>query len=237
MRYQWAVATHKGRVRTNNEDAVYPTTAGSGPGPALFMVADGMGGHVAGEVASQIAVEQAMSTEGPVEQRVEAGNLAILAEATRKPELAGMGTTMTLLEVLPDSSGRLAHVGDSRAYLLRDGELGQITVDHTVVTEYLRAGKLTADQAVDHPQRNMLTRALGLIHGIEVDTLELDLRPGDRILICSDGVSDYVSGEDIHAALAAGTAEEVVWDLVERANRAGGYDNITAVVVDVTEPG
>jgi PPM family protein phosphatase len=233
MSYLWAAASHQGRLRPVNQDSVHPATSGRGDGPMVVMVADGMGGHAAGEVASRMAVEQALATDGTVEERVLAANSAILEEATRKPELAGMGTTLTLLELGDDSVGRLAHVGDSRAYLLREGRIEQITEDHTVVRQYVVSGKITAEEAVGHPHRSMLTRALGLTYRLEVDLDDVAFRPGDRLLLCSDGVSSMLSEAEIHEILTVGTPEEAVWGLVEAANRAGGHDNITALVVDV----
>lgn len=233
MRYQWAVASHQGRLRTNNEDSAYPGTSGSGFAPFVAMVADGMGGHVAGETASRIAVDTAVSVDGPVQARIRAGNTAILEEVSRRPELAGMGTTLTLVEIGKDAVARFGHVGDSRAYLLRKGGMRQLTEDHTIVAEYVRAGKLTPEEASDHPQRNMITRALGLVPEVEVDTFILGLRVHDRILLCSDGVNSMLGDAAIAAALDDSTPEEAVWALVEAANKAGGHDNITAVVVDV----
>ncbi|MFO7548214.1 MAG: PP2C family serine/threonine-protein phosphatase [Acidimicrobiia bacterium] len=233
MSYLWAVASHQGRLRPVNQDSVHPSTAGRGEGPVVVMVADGMGGHAAGEVASQMAVEHALAVDGSVEERVLAANSAILEEATRKPELAGMGTTLTLVELGDDLVGRLAHVGDSRAYLLREGRLEQITEDHTVVRQYVASGKITAEEAVGHPHRSMLTRALGLTYRLEVDRDDVVFRAGDRLLLCSDGVSGMLSEAEIHEILQLGTPEEAVWGLVEAANRAGGHDNITALVVDV----
>jgi len=233
VNYQWAAATHRGRVRAHNEDAVHPETAGRGSGPVVLMVADGMGGHVAGDIASRTAVEVAVATDAAPAERVEAANRAILDEVNRRPELAGMGTTLTLVELGADGVARFAHVGDSRAYLLRDGVLRQLTVDHTVVNEYVQAGKLTVEEAATHPQRSMLTRALGLVPVVQVDAFEEPLRPGDRLLLCSDGVSSMIDDEEIAEALREGTPEEAVWDLVERANHAGGLDNVTALIVDV----
>ncbi len=233
MNYQWATASHKGRVRTNNEDSVFPESSGSAD-EALLVLADGMGGHVAGEVASRIAIETTVEAGGSVKDRVAAANRAILEQVDRDPALAGMGTTITLLELKADRRGTFAHVGDSRAYLLRTGTLQQVTTDHTIVTEYLRAGKITAGQAADHPQRHMLTRALGLISDVEIDVFDKTFEPGDRVLLCSDGVSDMIDDGEIAEALASKeTAEEAVWELVERANRAGGQDNVTAIVVDI----
>lgn len=240
MKYQWATATHKGRVRANNQDSVHPTAAGSSDDGALLIVADGMGGHVAGEVASRIAIDAALGVkgetldfEGDVGERVGDANAAILAEVARRPELAGMGTTITMVELHADGIGAFAHVGDSRAYLLREGLLRQLTEDHTIVNEYLRSGKITEDQAAEHPQRHMITRALGLIPDVEVDVFRLELAPGDRLLLCSDGVNGMIDDASIRDALLTPTAEEAVWELVERANGAGGHDNVTAVVVDV----
>lgn len=235
MNYQWATATHKGRVRTNNEDSVFPESAGSTDDSVVLVLADGMGGHVAGEVASSTAIESAMATDGSVEDRVKAANRAILGKVAGDPRLAGMGTTITMLELRPGGEGTFGHVGDSRAYLFRAGKLEQVTVDHTIVTEYLRAGKITPEQAVDHPQRNMITRALGLVPDIEVDVFDMAFRHGDRVLLCSDGLSDMIPDAQIADALESRqTAEEAVWELVERANKAGGHDNVTALVVDIT---
>lgn len=236
MNFQWAVGTHRGLVRRGNEDAAYPATSGKSDGPVLIMVADGMGGAVAGEVASRLAVQHASDAEdSDVAGRVRAANEAILAEAEQHPELAGMGTTLTLFAIEPDGVARFAHVGDSRAYLLREEELRQLTIDHTVVNQYIRAGKLTREEAAIHPQRSMLTRALGLTPNVEIDTGEETLTSGDRLLLCSDGVNSMLDDDRIAEAMTVDTAEEVVWALIEGANRAGGHDNITALVLDVAD--
>lgn len=235
MRYQWASATHTGLVRSNNEDSLYPESSGSSDDVTLLMVADGMGGHVAGEVASRIAVETAADIVGPPGRRMVGANHAVLLEVAANQELAGMGTTMTILELGTDGVGRFAHVGDSRAYLLRDGSLRQLTVDHTVAAEYVAAGKLTPEEAHNHPQRNMITRALGLTQNLLIDEFEEPLEVGDRFLLCSDGVNSMLRDHEIAEQLAAATVEEAAWGLVEAANLAGGHDNITAVVVDVEE--
>lgn len=233
MRYQWASATHTGLVRSNNEDALFPDTSGSTEGTALLMVADGMGGHIAGEVASRIAVETARDIVGNPGRRVLGANNAILLEVASHPDLAGMGTTMTLVEMGEDGVGQFAHVGDSRAYLLRDGILRQLTEDHTVAAEYVAAGRLSPEEAMTHPQRNMITRALGLTQNLLVDEFEEPLIPGDRYLLCSDGVNSMLTDEEIADQLAADTPEEAAWALVEAANAAGGHDNITVLVIDV----
>lgn len=234
MRYVWATATHKGMVRDRNEDSVFPTSSGESTDDVLAIVADGMGGHVAGEVASRIAINAAASSDlGPTD-RVAAGNRAIREEVARDPGLEGMGTTMTLLKV-EDDIATIAHIGDSRAYLLRDGELQQVTEDHTVAAEYVAQGQLSPEEAASHPQRHMLVRTLGLTRFVNVDEVKVDLAPGDRVLMCSDGLTEMVRNEAIGKILADGAPDEVVWNLVETANEAGGVDNITVVVVEALE--
>ncbi len=236
MSYRWAVATHPGNVRAGNEDSAWPTTSGAGEGPLLVMVADGMGGAVAGEVASRLAVETAKSADGDIGERVLEANQAILSTVEERPELRGMGTTLTLFELHEeDRLARFAHVGDSRAYLLRDGELTQLTEDHTVVNMYLQTGAIGPDEVAGHPQRSLITRAVGLTPDLDVDTGNLTLEPGDRLLLCSDGVNSMIDDAAIADALAVPSAEEAAWLLVEQANLAGGHDNITALVVDVVE--
>lgn len=233
MSYHWAVATDRGRVRKINEDSLFPDTSGKSDGPTIVLVADGMGGHIAGERASAVATERAVESKGSLRQRVEAANMAIFEEIDAHPELAGMGTTMTLFELGEDGIIRFAHVGDSRAYLYRDAELTQLTVDHTVVAEYLRRGTIRPEEVSTHPQRSLITRALGLVPTIEIDTGEEPVETGDRLLLCSDGVNNMIGDTEIAASLDLDTPEEAVWDLVEKANRAGGQDNITAIVVQV----
>lgn len=219
-------------VRKNNEDSLFPTSSGESDGGVVLMVADGMGGHVAGEVASRLAVNAAASNDLDPADRVAAGNRAIREEVAREPGLEGMGTTMTLVE-LGDQVARLGHVGDSRAYLLAGGELHQITQDHTVAAEYVAQGRISAEEAATHPQRHMLTRTLGLTRFVNVDETELSLEEGDRLLLCSDGLTEMVSDGVISEALADGTPDDVVWRLIDLANDAGGVDNITVIVIDV----
>ena len=234
MRYLWAAATHQGMVRDNNEDSVFPTASGDSDDHVVLIVADGMGGHVAGEVASRIAINAAASTELDPVDRVAAGNRAIREEVARDPSLEGMGTTMTLL-VIDGDVATLAHVGDSRAYLLRQDELSQLTEDHTVAAEYVAMGQLSAEEAGSHPQRHMLTKTLGLTRFVNVDEYKVDLSRGDRILLCSDGLTEMVDDKTIARTLSSGSPDEVVWKLVELANEASGVDNITVVVVEVTD--
>lgn len=235
MKFQWAAATHPGRVRNNNEDSYVPEASGAGDGPVLLMVADGMGGAIGGEIASQLAVEHAATGSGSPIERVMRANQAVVDRTLSDPGLAGMGTTLTLAELGPDAVIRLAHVGDSRAYLWREGGLKQITDDHTVVAEQLAAGHISPTDAATHPQRSMLTRVLGISTDLEVDSLSTETNAGDRLLICSDGLTNMVEDEQIADLLSRGTPEEVVWALIEEANRAGGHDNVTVVVVDVEQ--
>jgi PPM family protein phosphatase len=234
VRYLWATATHQGMVRDTNEDSVFPKASGESSDEVLLIVADGMGGHVAGEVASRIAINAAASTDVDPADRVAAGNRAIREEVARDPGLDGMGTTMTLLQV-DDGVATIAHIGDSRAYLLRDGELTQLTEDHTVAAEYVAQGQLSPEEAATHPQRHMLLRTLGLTRFVNIDEVTVELQAGDRILICSDGLTEMVKDDAIASTLLDGTPDEVVWELVEMANNAGGVDNITVVVVEALD--
>lgn len=231
MNYQYAAATHRGRMRNNNEDSHWPTSSGRSKGPLVVMVADGMGGAVGGEVASTVAIETASNGPGSVVDRFDRANFGIYERSLEEPTLAGMGTTLTMLEFLSDGTANLAHVGDSRAYRWRDGELSQLTDDHTVVAEQLAAGRITEAEIANHPQRSMLTRVLGLSPEVEVDLSGVDLEPGDRLLVCSDGLTNMIDDLAIARLVGNGTLEEVAWNLVEAANRAGGHDNITVVVV------
>lgn len=235
MRYLWAAATHKGMVRQNNEDSLYPETSGESNGPATLVVADGMGGHVAGEVASRLAVNAAASNMLLPSDRVAAGNRAIREEVAREPDLEGMGTTMTLVSLGEDGSATFAHVGDSRAYLYRADELRQLTEDHTIAAEYVAQGEISAEEAASHPQRHILTRTLGLSRFVNIDEIQIALEPDDRILLCSDGLNEMVSDDAIAAAMDGGTVDDVAWKLIEMANEAGGVDNITVIVVDALD--
>jgi protein phosphatase len=233
VKYIWAAATHKGKVRDNNEDSLYPETSGESEGPVVLMVADGMGGHVAGEVASRLAVNAAASSNLSPADRVAAANRAIREEVARQTDLDGMGTTLTLVELKSNSTAEFGHVGDTRAYIHKDGELVQLTDDHTVAAEYVAMGKITPEEAANHPQSHMLTRCLGLTRFVNVDEIALDLEPGDRLLLCSDGLNSMIGDEIIAKALVIESADEAAWKLIDEANEAGGNDNITVIVIDV----
>lgn len=229
-----------GRVRTGNEDSYYA-------GNVVIAVADGMGGHAGGEIASSRALGPIERLEGKTYPSAEAASSALaeaIAEANRlvldhgeaNPELSGMGTTLTAAMV---REGRLhvAHVGDSRAYLLRNGELTQLTSDHTLVEQMVRDGQISRDEAAVHPHRSVLTRAIGVERAIEVDTLApLPLQPGDQILLCSDGLTGPL-GEDELARLLSehDDGDAAVQALIDAANAAGGPDNITVVLLQVDD--
>ena len=235
MRYVWATASHQGRVRRRNEDAVYPESSGASDSAILVGVADGMGGAIAGNVASSTALEaatgEAVDSDVTIVERVVAGNDEVLAEIERNPDLRGMGTTLTLGMFHADGTLELGHVGDSRAYRIRSEELELLTTDHTVVAELVAMGHLDPGDAERHPQRHLLTRALGL-GPVTVDQVTIELIDGDRVLMCSDGLTSMLSDEQIGEISSGEDVEPTVWALVEAANTAGGVDNISVAIVD-----
>ncbi|MDH3538419.1 MAG: Stp1/IreP family PP2C-type Ser/Thr phosphatase [Acidimicrobiia bacterium] len=236
MKYSWATSTHPGLVRISNEDSVYPDSDGTGDGPILVAVADGMGGHAAGEVASRLAIETVTASEGPIEERVAAANEAVLDAADQRSDQFGMGTTLTVGEFGANGTLLVGHVGDSRLYLFRGSTLLQVTTDHSLVAEYLASGTISAEEAEHHPQRNVITRALGIARTVQVDAHTVHLRPGDRVLICSDGLTNMVPEEAIATVLLDQPAAQAAgWALIEAANLAGGEDNITVAIIDVVE--
>ena len=234
---RYAVGTDPGLRREANEDSVYFSER-------LFAVADGMGGHAYGEVASSIAV--AVLADLDVEADDPLGELAGAAReiAIRLTDLAeenfdmrGMGTTLTAL-LWDGERFAVGHIGDSRCYVVREGELSQITRDHTMVQALVDDGRMAAEQAAEHPGRSMLMRALQAGSAHDPDLFFQDVEAGDRYLICSDGLSDVVGPAEIAELLtAAADGDEVVRTLIEAANARGGPDNITCVVVDVLPAG
>ena len=235
MKFTWATRTDVGRMRDHNEDSVWPTDDGTSEDPIVMAVADGMGGHAGGEVASAIALDTAMAVGGEPAIRVQAANLAVVDAARLRPRLSGMGTTMTLAVIDPDGDLDIGHVGDSRSYLFRAGTLEQITNDHSYVAEMIAAGKLTPAEAEVHPYRSVLTRAVGLDPTVEVDRYGRILEAGDRILLCSDGLTAMIPDDHIGRILMTSDPGETADALVAAANEAGGADNITVVVIDVAE--
>ncbi len=230
MRFRAGGITDVGRMRSANEDSLLLDDE-----HRVFAVADGMGGHQAGDVASQTAIEvfHARVRDGDaVDRAVAAANHEVHSKAEDDPSLSGMGTTVTAVHI-EGRVARFAHVGDSRAYLLRDGQLTQVTDDHSLVEELVREGRLSPDEAATHPQRSIITRALGIEESVDVDTYEIDLRPGDRVLLCSDGLTSMMRDEPIEELLRAESDPDVAARrLVDAANEAGGDDVVTVVVVD-----
>jgi protein phosphatase len=225
-----AVRTDTGRQRNANEDSLFTRAP-------VFVVADGMGGAQAGEVASKAAAEAfdrelaASPPERALEETIQGANRTIHELARKDPGLAGMGTTITAAIVdLEAEEVAIGHVGDSRAYRLRGGTLERLTRDHSLVEEMRRKGQLTEAQAEDHPQRSIITRALGPEPEVEVDLQTVPAKPGDVFLICSDGLTTMLDDEKIAHVLGRATSlQSAVKALVDEANRAGGRDNITVV--------
>jgi len=222
--------TDVGQVRDGNEDRFLVEV-----GLRLFAVADGMGGHRAGEVASTTAVEAlrtAVAQGRPLDEAILEANRSVFEKAAGDDALSGMGTTLTAIAVGSEHAVVVGHVGDSRAYLERDGELSQITDDHSLVEEMVREGRITPDQALVHPQRSIITRALGIDADIAVDLYPVELQAGDRLLICSDGLTTMIRPADIARILRQQPDPQRAADaLADAANAAGGEDNVTAVVI------
>ena len=230
--------TDPGRKRRGNEDAYVCR-------PPLFAIADGMGGAQAGEVASALAAEALtdMQANGTGERRVAAliqeANRRVHERASTDASTSGMGTTITVALVEDDGAVTFGHVGDSRAYLLRNGKLEQLTDDHSLVAELVRRGELSPAEAEVHPQRSVITRALGTDPDIDVDTFTFRAQPGDLFLICSDGLSDMLDHDMIASILLThrDDLEAASKALVQGANRAGGEDNISAVLFEIADDG
>jgi serine/threonine protein phosphatase PrpC len=246
LRVRSGAVTDTGRVRTINQDA-YLVLEDLG----LYVVADGMGGHQGGEVASQIAVDalRAAYVDPAADMLADAiaeANERIYDTGAADPNLHGMGTTVVAAAVLEedeggdDAGGQLlvANVGDSRAYLFRDGDLTQLTEDHSMVADLLREGRISEEEAEVHPQRNIVTRVLGVYDQVEIDFWPVDAVAGDRVVLCSDGLVNEVTDDQITAVLRRlADPQEAAAELVRRANEGGGRDNITVVVLDVVEDG
>ncbi|WP_182884321.1 Stp1/IreP family PP2C-type Ser/Thr phosphatase [Microbispora sp. H10885] len=234
---RYAARSDVGLLREGNEDSAYASGR-------LLAVADGMGGHAHGEVASSVAIAAMSSLDrdasggdllGAIEAAVRDANHQLHAMVARDPSLKGMGTTLTAM-LWSGPRFALVHVGDSRAYLLRNGELYQITHDHTLVQSLVDDGRITQEEAANHPQRSILLRALDGSGEVDPDLQDREAQVGDRYLLCSDGLSTVVSAETLHLTLTTiDDPEDVVRQLIDLANRGGGPDNITCVVADVIE--
>jgi protein phosphatase len=234
----YAARSDVGLVRSENQDSGYA-------GPHLLVVADGMGGHAGGDIASSIAIGRMVSLDGEshggddvtdhLVRSLAAANAEIQSQVEHTPELQGMGTTVTAL-LRAGNKVALAHIGDSRAYLMRGGSFSQITHDHSFVQSLVDDGRITAEEADSHPQRSLVTRVLTGAHDDEPDLMVREVRPGDRFLLCSDGLSGFVARDTIEEVLSAGNKVGPTADrLVELALRAGAPDNVTVVVADVVD--
>jgi serine/threonine protein phosphatase PrpC len=243
LRWRATGGTHVGRVRKGNEDAFLVDEE-----RGVFLVADGMGGHVAGEIASAIATQ---SVGGTLQEGVDRGlaaddlahsmvdsfrmaDLAIAEHVAANPETEGMGTTVTAIVVCTDGTYRLGHIGDSRAYLLRDGQLAQLSKDHTWVQREVDEGRLTPSAARKHPYSHILTRALGADPSDAPDLQAGQLQAGDLLLLCSDGLTGMVPDAHLQRILLTEAAnDERIAEMIALANKRGGRDNITAVIVEM----
>ena len=234
---RYAARSDVGLIRPGNEDSGYA-------GPSLLMVADGMGGHAAGELASAIAVATVADLDVHPPDRGDV--LSALADAVadagdaiadviaEEPDLMGMGTTVTGVYWLGERIA-IVHVGDSRAYLLRDGEFAQLTHDHTYVQSLVDAGRITEEEASVHPRRSLMLRALDGLHPVEADLSVREVRTGDRLMLCSDGLSGVVTADEMSAILGEGDPTGAVTRLVDRALERGAPDNVTVVVADIVD--
>jgi protein phosphatase len=250
MKLTYKAISDVGRKRSANEDSYF-----ADPELKLFVVADGMGGHAAGEVASRIAVDaiydfiqftnhdkditwpyefdEALSMGGNrLKTAIQTAHAKVLESTGNKKELQGMATTVVSL-LFEDGKTQVAHVGDSRAYLVRSGKLIQLTSDHSWVNEQLRSGAITSTQARNHPYRNIVTRALGGPNPVDVDVSEEEMQDGDILLLCSDGLNTMITDEDILTIISENPEdiEKACQVLIDRANQNGGEDNVTAILV------
>ena len=253
MRFSFSGDTNVGVKRTRNEDNLLKMSEES-----LFCVADGMGGHSSGEVASQIAVEgianfyrathqdeditwpYKMDKNRPYDENrfimsVKLANLRIFEASQREPRYRGMGTTMAGINFVDDCATVLvSHVGDSRVYRLREGELGQLTEDHSLLNDYIKAKKLTAEEIANFPHKNVIVRALGMKETVLVDLSRFEVHAGDIFLMCSDGLNGMISDAIIQETLSTfPDLDEAVHKLIERANEAGGMDNVTVIMARI----
>ncbi len=249
-----ALRTHVGMTRERNEDASY-----ADPGHRFFIVADGMGGHAAGDVASAMAVDGMrqvlqesaeeldlfacapsesgrMRIRALLENAIRAINAEVLMRGLREPDKRGMGTTLDVVLILADEAF-IAHVGDCRTYLFRDRFAFQATVDHTVAQAMHTAGRLSAEEAAQSPMRSVLSNSMGACPNLIVDHVTIELEPGDRLLLCSDGLYDYFTADELARCVTNHHADRALAELIDRACVRGGHDNLTGIIVEVgTQP-
>lgn len=238
------VKTDRGKIRDNNQDAYYLPLAFDKP---LFIIADGMGGHKAGEIASNLAIDlisesfrenfkKGIEGEDPVKanihKSINIANKSIYEKSKKEKAYAGMGTTVTLAYIDEDYI-YIGHVGDSRAYVIENASLRQVTEDHSLVEELIKNGSISKEEAKQHPQRNIITRAVGTAPDIEIDIFLLARDKVDILLLCTDGLTSMVEDNDIGKILVEeSNIEKACQDLVELSNKKGGYDNITVLAID-----
>jgi protein phosphatase len=229
------VITDTGRKRRRNEDAYVCE-------PPLFAIADGMGGAQAGEVASRLAAAAlkesgaAAGGEHRIYDLIQEANRRVYARSSTDPTTSGMGTTITVA-LVENGNVAFGHVGDSRAYLIRDGRMEQVTEDHSLVNELMKSGKLSREEAETHPQRSVITRALGTDPDVDADTFTIEAQAGDVFLLCSDGLTDMVGEREIQELVERNreNLDAALKSLVKAANRGGGEDNITVVAFEIAE--
>lgn len=227
--------THIGNVRASNQDSVlYEDTS------RLYGVADGMGGHNGGDIASQMAVlmlPRILESMVPSEDNIRAGfeqvNMMIYEEQMKDAVLSGMGTTLTVLWEA-EAEIILGHIGDSRAYRMRSGKIEQVSTDHSVVGEMVRDGLITEEQALQHPYRNVITQAVGTSESLQPDIRILDKMKGDKYILCTDGLYEYVSKDEICTLLMRYSPEDAAERMLEKALKKGGKDNVTILIAEVT---
>ncbi|MDF2677032.1 MAG: protein serine/threonine phosphatase [Bacillota bacterium] len=237
--------TNKGLLRENNEDNLLVNEAKY---YSLYAVADGMGGHSAGEVASMIALnaikdcfeksekDEKFKVPKFINESIQEANIIIREEASKNIEYTGMGTTVTMAVIdLSLNIAYIGNIGDSRTYILKSDAIKQITEDHTYVHELYREGKITVDEAKKHPKRNVITRAVGSEEIMQVDIFEIELEENDIILLCSDGLTTHLSDEIIFSTIKKYGCEKSVEKLIELSNDSGGTDNITLIIVDTNK--
>ncbi|MGO5290893.1 Stp1/IreP family PP2C-type Ser/Thr phosphatase [Porcincola sp. LCP21S3_C12] len=236
--------TDVGLKRNSNQDFVYASDQKVGRLPSLLIVADGMGGHAAGDLASRVCVETLVSSiegSGQTEtipilaEAVQKANRAVLKKAAEKPEYAGMGTTI-VAAVIDGNTLYVANVGDSRLYLIDDDRIDQITLDHSLVAEMVRSGRISPEQMRNHPEKNIITRAVGGEENVEADFFDVGLHKGDVVLLCSDGLTNMVEDEQIFRIIRREkTLRDAGQKLISAANSAGGRDNISVVLARLTD--
>ena len=236
--------TDVGLKRNSNQDFVYASDQKVGRLPSLLIVADGMGGHAAGDLASRVCVETVVSSiegSGQTEtipilaEAVQKANRAVLKKAAEKPVYAGMGTTI-VAAVIDGNTLYVANVGDSRLYLIDDDRIDQITLDHSLVAEMVRSGRISPEQMRNHPEKNIITRAVGGEENVKADFFDVGLHKGDVVLLCSDGLTNMVEDEQIFRIIRREkTLRDAGQKLISAANSAGGRDNISVVLARLTD--